>query len=90
MKKLMIAVLTGLFVMSLGSVGMAGMLDKLKGEATEAKAEATEAVESTKAEAGEAIEAKGATKEEEAGSMMDDAKDKVKETVNEKIDSLGK
>lgn len=95
MKKLMIAVFAGLFVMSLGSASMAGMLDKLKGDAKDAKAEASEAVENTEAASEESasdaaasdksIEAKDATKEE-SGGMMDKAKDKAKD----KIDELGK
>ena len=89
MKKLMIAALTGLFVMSLGSVSMAGMMDKLKGAVEEDKEKAGAIVEEKADEAGKAIEAKDATKEE-SGSMMDQAKETVKETVNEKIDNLGK
>jgi hypothetical protein len=89
MTKLMITVLTGLFVMSLGSVSLAGMLDKLTGKADEATQEASETVESTKAEAGEAIEAQDASTKE-SGSMMDEAKETVKETVDETIDGIGK
>ena len=89
MKTFMIAVVTGLFVMSIGSVSFAGMMDSLKGKAEEAKQEATETMESKEAEPGKTIEAQGATKEE-AGGMMDQAKETAKETVNEKIDNLGK
>ncbi|MDH5563757.1 MAG: hypothetical protein OEY91_09080 [Nitrospirota bacterium] len=89
MKKFMIAVVTSLFVMSVGSVSFAGMMDALKGKAEEAKQEATETMEKQEAEPGKAIEAKDATKEE-AGGMMDQAKETAKETVNEKIDGLGK
>jgi len=89
MKKLMIAVLTGLFVMGLSSVSFAGMMDSLTGQAEEAKKEAQETVEKKGAEPGKAIEAKDATTQE-AGGMMDQAKETAKETVNEKIDSVGK
>ena len=93
MRKFMIAVVTGLFVMSVGSVSFAGMLDSLKGKAEEAKQEASETMEKKEAEPGKAIEAKDATKEE-VGGMMDQAKETAKETVsktvNEKIDTLGK
>ena len=89
MARLMIAVLTGLFVMSLGSVSFAGMMDSLTGQAEQAKKEAQETVEKKGAETGKAIEAKDATKQE-AGGMMDQAKETAKETVNEKIDNIGK
>lgn len=89
MKKLMIAVLMGLFMMSLGSVSLAGMMDSLKGKAEETKQDAHESMEMKNAEPGKAIEAKEATKKE-ADGMMGEAKEAVKETVNEKIDSLGK
>jgi hypothetical protein len=89
MTKLMIAVVMGLFVMSLGSVSFAGMMDKLTGQAEEAKQEAQETAEKKGAESGKAIEAKDAT-EQEGGGMMDQAKETAKETVNEKIDNIGK
>ncbi len=90
MKKLMISVLTGLFIMSVGSLSLAGMLDDLKGKAEETKQEASETMKSEKAEAEKSIEAKDASTKEGTGDMMDQAKEKVKETVNEKIDGLGK
>jgi hypothetical protein len=89
MARLMIAVLTGLFVISLGSVSLAGMMDSLTGQAEEAKKEAQATIEKKEAESGKAIEAKDATKQE-AGGMMDQVKETAKETVNEKIDSIGK
>ncbi len=89
MQKFMIAVVTSLFVMSIASVSFAGMMDSLKGKAEEAKQEASETMETKEAEPGKAIEAQDATKEE-AGGMMDEAKETVKETVNEKIDDIGK
>ena len=89
MKKFMIAVVTGLFVMSVGSLSFAGMMDSLKGKAEEAKQEASETMEKKEVEPGKAIEAQDATKKE-AGGMMDEAKETAKETVDEKIDSLGK
>ena len=90
MKKFMISILTGLFIMSVGSLSLAGMLDDLKATAEETKQEASEAMKSEKADVEKAIEAKDASTKEEAGNMMDQAKDKVKETVNEKIDAIGK
>ncbi len=90
MKKFMILVLTGLFVMSVSSLSLAGMLDDLKGKAEETKQEASDTMKSEKAEAEKSIESKGASTKEGAGDMMDQAKDKVKETVNEKIDAIGK
>lgn len=89
MKRYMIAVVTGLFVLSVGSVSFAGMMDALKGKAEETKQEAHETMEQEAAEPGKAIEAKDATKEEATG-MMDQVKETAKETVNEKIDDLGK
>jgi hypothetical protein len=89
MKKLILTVVMGFFVMSVGSLSFAGMMDSLKGKAEEAKQEASETMEAKEAEPGKAIEAKDATKEE-AGGMMDEAKETVKETVDEKIDSLDK
>ena len=89
MTKLMIAVVMGLFVMSLSIVSFAGMMDTLTGQAEEAKKDAQETVEKKGAESEKAIEAKDATKQE-AGGMMDQAKETAKETVNEKIDNIGK
>ena len=98
MKKLMISVLTGLFLMSLGSVSLAEMLDKLKGKAEKAKQEASETMgnkeasetmESQEAAPEKSIEAQDATKEESSG-MMDKAKETVKEAVEEKKGGLGK
>ena len=89
----MIALLTGLFVMSVGNVSFAGMLDELKGKAEEVKQEAGETMDKTAAEPGKAIKTQAASNGE-TGDMMDQAKEKVKETVketvNEKIDSFGK
>ena len=89
MTKLMIAVLTGLFVMGLSSVSFAGMMDSLTGQAEEAKKGAQETVEKKGAESGKAIEAKDAT-EQEGGGMMDQAKETAKDQAKEKIDTLGK
>jgi F0F1-type ATP synthase membrane subunit b/b' len=89
MKKLMIAVLTGLFVMSLGIGSFAGMLDKAV-EATEsANTMAKDAKEAKDSAEEKSIKAQDASKSE-TGSMMDQAKETAKETVNEKIDSIGK
>jgi len=89
MTKLMIAVVMGLFVMSLGSVSFAGMMDTLTGKGEEAKQEAHETMEKKGAESGKAIEAKDAAKEE-SGGMMDKAKETAKDQAKEKIDTLGK
>ena len=89
MARLMIAVLTGLFVMGLSIVSFAGMMDTLTGQAEEAKQEAHETMEKKGAESGKAIEAKDAT-EQDAGGMMDKAKETAKDQAKEKIDTLGK
>jgi len=89
MKKFIIALVTGLFLMSVGSVSLAGMLDK----AVEATEQADSMAKDAKAKADSAeqksIEAQDASTQE-AGSMMDQAKETAKETVNEKIDNIGK
>ena len=89
MTKLMIAVVMGLFVMSLGNVSFAGMMDTLTGQAEETKKEAQETAEKKGAESGKAIEAKDATEQEGSG-MMDQAKETAKDQAKEKIDTLGK
>ncbi len=89
MKKFMIAVVTGLFVMSVGSVSFAGMMDSLKGKAEEAKQEAHETMENKEVEPGKTIDAQDATKEE-AGGMMDEVKEGAKGKANETIDNIGK
>jgi hypothetical protein len=78
-----------IFVMSLGSVSFAGMMDSLDGKAEEAKQDASETMENKEAEPGKAIEAQDATKEE-AGGMMDRVKEGAKEHSNEMIDNVGK
>jgi hypothetical protein len=78
-----------IFVMSLGSVSFAGMMDSLKGKADEAKQESIETMANKEAEPGKAIEAKDATKEK-AGGMMDQLKEGAKEKINETIDNMGK
>lgn len=96
MTKFMIAVVMGLFVMSLSSLSFAGMMDSLTGQADEAKQEASEAMENKETDAGKAIEAQDATKEEsggmmeESGGMMDQAKETAKDQAKEQIDTLGK
>ena len=89
MKKLMIAVCASLFVIGIGSVTFAGMLDKAVEATEKATSMATSAKEKADGMEEKAIEAKDASTTE-SGSMMDQAKETVKETVNEKIDSLGK
>ena len=89
MTKLMSVVFTGLFVMSVGSGSFAGVLDDLKNQADEAKQEASDTMKQAKEEPGKAIEAQDASNKE-GGDMMEQAKDVVKETVNEQIDRVGK
>ena len=89
MTKFMIAVVTSLFVMSVSSLSFAGMMDK----AVEATDQANTMAKDAKAKADSAeqktIEAQDASKQQ-SGSMVDQAKEAAKETVNEKIDNLGK
>ena len=90
MKKFMIAALTGVFVVGVGSFSFAGgMLDK----AVEATGKADEMAKDAKAKAdgaeSKAIEAKDASTQE-SGSMVDQAKETAKEKVNTEIDNLGK
>ena len=89
MAKLMVAVLTGLFVMGLSSVSFAGALDKAA-DATERANTMAKDAKATKDSAGQkSIEAKDASNQE-TGSLTDQAKDATKKTVNDKIDILGK
>ena len=89
MAKLMIAVLTGLFVMGLSSVSFAGMFDKAVEATGQADSMAKDAKAKTDSAEQKSIEAQDASKSE-AGGMMDQAKESAKETVNEKIDAIGK
>ena len=89
MKKFMIAVVTGLFVLSVGSVSIAGMLDKAVEATEKADAMAKEAQATTESAEQKSIEAQNASTQE-AGGMMDQMKEEAKETVNEQIDNLGK
>ncbi len=89
MKKFMIAVVTGLFVLSVGSVSIAGMLDKAVEATEKADAMAKEAQTTTESAEQKSIEAQNASTQE-AGGMMDQMKEEAKETVNEQIDNLGK
>ncbi|MDH5428058.1 MAG: hypothetical protein OEZ57_06920 [Nitrospirota bacterium] len=89
MKKFMFAVVTGLFVMGIGSVSFAGMLDKAVEATGKADAMAKEAQDKTEGVEQKSIEAQDASTDK-AGGMMDQAKDAAKETVNEQIDNLGK
>ena len=89
MAKLMIAVLTGLFVMGLSSVSFAGMLDQAVESTEKANTMAKDAKATTDSAEKKAIEAQDASKQE-TGSLVDQAKETAKETVNEKIDNIGK
>ena len=96
MAKIMIAVLTGFFVLSLGSVSLAGMLDKAVEATGKADAMAKDAKTTEDSMTKKSIEAKDASTQE-SGSLLDQAKGKAKGTVNdtqgtanEKIDSIGK
>ena len=89
MAKFMIAVLTGLFVLGLSSVSFAGMLDSVTDATEKADTMAKDANAKTEKTEQKAIEAQDASKKE-SGSMMDQAKESAKETVNEEIDAIGK
>jgi len=89
MAKLMVAVLTGLFVMGLSSVSFAGALDKAA-DATERANTMAKDAKATKDSAGQkSIEAQDASNQE-TGSLTDQAEETAKKAVNEKIDILGK
>ena len=93
MSKLMITVLTGVFVMGVCSVSFAGMFDK----AIEATEQANTMTKDAKATADSAeqktIEAQSASTQD-SGSVIDQTKETVKETVNDKVnqtvDNFGK
>ena len=95
MKKFMVTMVTGLFLVGLTSLSLAGTMDdvlKKSDEATqkvnEANAQAQEGKQ--KIDAGqEAIEAQSATSEG-TGDMTQQLKDAAKEKSNETIDNLGK
>ena len=95
MKKFMVTMVTGLFLVGLAGLSLAGMADDLlkkSDEATqkvnEANAQAQEGKQ--KLDAGqEAIEAQSATKQG-TGDMPQQLKDAAKEKSNETIDNLGK
>ena len=96
MSKFMIAVLTGVFVMGISSVSFAGMFDKAVEATEKTDAMAKDAKATTDSAEQKDIEAQGASNQE-SGSLMDQAKGKAKETVNdtggtvnEKIDNVGK
>jgi hypothetical protein len=89
MAKFMIAVLTGLFVMGLSSVSFAGMLDQAVESTEKANTMAKDAKAKSDSVEQKAIEAQNASKQE-SGSMMDQAKETAKETVNKEIDKIGK
>jgi ABC-type uncharacterized transport system permease subunit len=89
MKKLMCVVVTSLFIMGVGSVSFAGMLDQAVEATGQANEMAKDAKEKTDSAEQKSIEAQGASTQE-AGSLMDQAKESAKETVNEKIDNIGK
>jgi hypothetical protein len=96
MSKFMIAVLTGVFVMGVSSVSFAGMFDKAVEATEQANTMAKDAKATADSAEQKAIEAQDASTQE-SGGLMDQAKGKAKETVNdtqgtvnEKIDSIGK
>ena len=90
MAKFMIAVLTGLFILGLGSFSFAGgMLDTAVEATGKADAMAKDAKAKSDSAESKAIEAQDASKKE-SGSMVDQAKEAAKETVNTEIDNLGK
>jgi F0F1-type ATP synthase membrane subunit b/b' len=89
MTKLMIAVVMGLFVISLSSVSFAGMMDQAVESTEKANTMAKDAKAKSDNAEQKAIEAQDASKQE-SGSMTDQAKETAKETVNEEIDKIGK
>jgi F0F1-type ATP synthase membrane subunit b/b' len=89
MKKLMFAVVMGLFIMGLGSISFAGMLDQAVEATEQANTTAKDAKAKSDSAEQKAIEAQDASKQE-SGSMTDQAKETAKEVVNEEIDKIGK
>ena len=94
MKKFMVTMVTGLFLVGLGSLSLAGMTDDLlkkSDEATqkvnEANAQAQEGKQ--KLDAGQEIKAESATKQG-TGDMTQQLKGAAKDKSNETIDNLGK
>ena len=94
MSKLIIAVLTGVFVLGVSSVSFAGMFDQAIEATEEANTMAKDAKATADSTEQKAIEAQGSSTQE-SGSLMDQAKGKAKEsvndtggTVNEKIDKF--
>ena len=95
MKKLMVTMVTGLFLVGLTSLSLAGMMDDLfkkSDEATQKVNEANTQVQEGKQtlDAGqEAIKAQSATNQG-TGDMTQQLRDAAKEKSNETIDNLGK
>jgi F0F1-type ATP synthase membrane subunit b/b' len=89
MTKFMIVVVASLFVMSVSSLSFAGMFDKAVEATEQANTMAKDAKEKADSAEQKTIEAQDASKQQ-TGSMLDQAKEAAKETVNEKIDSIGK
>jgi F0F1-type ATP synthase membrane subunit b/b' len=89
MKKLMFAVVMGLFIMGLGSISFAGMLDQAAEVTEQANTTAKDAKAKSDSAEKKAIEAQDASKQE-SQSMTDQAKETAKEVVNEEIDKIGK
>jgi F0F1-type ATP synthase membrane subunit b/b' len=89
MTKFMILVVASLLVMSVSSLSFAGMFDKAVEATEQANTMAKDAKEKADSAEQKTIEAEDASKQQ-TGSMLDQAKEAAKETVNEKIDSIGK
>jgi len=89
MTKFMILVVASLLVMSVSSLSFAGMFDKAVEATEQANTMAKDAKEKADSTEQKTIEAQDASKQQ-TGSMLDQAKEAAKETVNEKIDSIGK
>ena len=90
MAKFMIVVLTGFFVLGLGSFSFAGgMLDKAVETTGKADAMAKDAKAKADSAESKAIEAQDSS-QQNSESMVDQAKEAAKETVNKEIDNLGK
>ena len=96
MRKFMVAMLLGLFIIGLAGISSAGMADDLlkkSDEATkkvnEANKEAHQGKEMLNTGQGKAIEAQG-TATTETGGMTQELKEEAKKKTNETIDNLGK
>jgi len=95
MKKFTLAMATGLFLVGLADLSLAGMMDDLLKKSDEATQKVNET--NTQSEKGmqklnsgqEGIKSQDATKQE-TGDMIQELKEGAKEQTNETIENLGK